>query len=104
NKYNHVPFIQYIDKTINYSLKMGEVGVREDLLTRLWMRPHRVIEYNNIGFFKLITGIGFKGLAGTMGMPQYPLAHNNYFDLLFSGGIFHLISFFALFLKKYFHL
>ncbi len=49
--------------------------------------------------FDYFLGIGFPALAGTLGHPQFPMAHNNYFDLVFAGGILHFFSYLLLMLK-----
>lgn len=86
----------YIDSLLNYTFSNQSEATERDLISRIWELPSIVMQYNNIGIISIILGIGFKALAGTIGLPHYPMAHNNYFDLLFSGGIFHLITFFIL--------
>jgi O-antigen ligase len=68
-------------------------------LVRLWELPSKVVVYHKLKFSDILFGIGFSALAGTMGNPQYPMAHNNYCDLLFSGGITHFCIFLYLTLR-----
>lgn len=92
-------FAQYINNIIEYTFSDSSLGVKDDLISRMWRLPHRVIVYNNMTFIDFLLGIGFPALAGTMGNPQYPMAHNNYFDLIFSGGFLHLISYMYLLIR-----
>jgi O-antigen ligase len=52
-----------------------------------------------MSFSDFIFGIGLSSLSGTVGLPKFPMAHNNYFDLLFSGGIIHLVSYLILMIR-----
>lgn len=97
--FSETQFVSYIERSINYTFSGSSVGVSADMINRIWFLPSRVVTYNNMSFIDYILGIGFPALAGTMGNPQYPMAHNNYFDLLFSGGILHLVSYLYLLLK-----
>jgi O-antigen ligase len=45
----------------------------------------------------VLVGIGVSGAGGGMGLPEFPQAHNTYWDLLFMGGIGYLGIFLALF-------
>lgn len=83
----------YIQNVVNYSFGNSSKGIVQDLITRIWERPYNVIQYHEMKFTDFIFGIGFPALAGTMGLSDFPMAHNNYFDLLFSGGILHFVSF-----------
>ena len=85
--------VQYIETIVNYSFTQNDVGTANDLLKRLWYYTENMITINKVTTLGLFIGIGFKALSGTMGLPHHPMLHNNYYDLLFSGGILHLISF-----------
>ncbi|WP_193065270.1 O-antigen polymerase [Oceanobacillus oncorhynchi] len=78
----------YIESLFSFSFDEGSSGVEKDLFSRLWERPYGVMEYNNIGIFELLTGVGFSSLGGIMGLNSLQ-SHNNYFDLIFSGGLFY---------------
>ena len=91
--FNDFFIVQYIDTLVNYSFSQNDVGTTNDLLKRLWYYTENMITINNVTTLGLIIGIGFKALSGTMGLPHHPMLHNNYFDLLLSGGILHLVSF-----------
>lgn len=84
---------EYVSGLYNYTFTSTSFGVEQDLLKRLWELPSKVILLNKITGFDYLFGIGFPALAGTMGNTQYPMAHNNFFDLLFSGGVFHLLTY-----------
>ena len=93
-RFNNSVIAQYINTTINYTFTNSTtVGVSDDLYSRLFERPLRVISFHNISGSDFLFGIGLKALGGTMGLSFLPMAHNNYFDLLLSGGIIHLTSF-----------
>jgi len=83
----------YIKSIIIYTFSESTLSLFDDLMIRVWSLPAIVINANGIGLVDIVFGIGFKALAGTLGLPYYPMAHNNYFDFLFSGGIVHLIAF-----------
>lgn len=97
--FDETEFVLYIERIINYTFSGSSAGTRMDIVNRIWYLPYRVITYNNVTFIDYIFGIGFPSLAGTMGNPHYPMAHNNFVDLLLSGGLLHLISFLYLLLK-----
>lgn len=89
----------YITNIFSYSFSNSSVGIKGDLISRLWSLPSRVVEYNKMDISDFIKGIGFPALSGTMGLVNHPMAHNNYFDLIFSGGIIHLVSYLVLLLS-----
>lgn len=85
---------EYFEKNFSYTFENdSSVGTKDDFLSRQTVLPILVVKKNGMIFRDFIFGIGFRALSGTMGLPSYPMAHNNYFSLLFSGGIIHLISF-----------
>lgn len=94
-------YAKYVKGIINFTKADNKYGAEGDLLNRFWDYPMKVLEFNDISLFQLISGIGFKGMGGIMGMPMYPQSHNNFFDLLYSGGIFHIIFFFSLILPLF---
>ncbi len=96
--YNYTSLGEYISTSVNYTLGEGN-DTENDLISRLWSTPMSVYNKNDMNILSVFLGIGFKALAGTMGLPQYPMNHNNYFDLLFSGGIISLIIVIFLLLK-----
>ncbi len=84
--------ISIVEKSIRYTLiGNDEMELISDLLWRLWELPSMVVKSNKMEMIDWIFGIGFPSLAGIMGNPQYRMAHNNYFDLIFSGGIIHFV-------------
>ncbi|MBT9150540.1 MAG: hypothetical protein DDT40_00712 [candidate division WS2 bacterium] len=92
-------FGSYIDSIISYTFSRNLTAVEADLINRLWEYPSRVIKFHNMNVFDYFLGIGFPALAGTLGNPQFPMAHNNYFDLVFASGILHFFSYLLLMLK-----
>lgn len=96
--YNFTPLGEYIDITKDYTIGEGS-STESDFISRITTSPQRVYDYNKMTPLLLLVGIGFKALAGLMGMPYYPMSHNNYFDLLFSGGIINLITVMFLLLR-----
>jgi hypothetical protein len=89
----------YIDNLIKYSTSDSSVGTKSDLLDRMWEYPSIVISYNHLNAFNILTGVGFIALSGTLGLPNFPMSHNSYFDLLLSGGAFHLLLYIALLIR-----
>jgi hypothetical protein len=92
-------FGKYIDSIVNYTFADTSVGVKGDFIIRMWDLPSRLVYYHDLNWLDFIFGIGFPALAGTLGNSQFPMAHNNYFDLIFSGGIIHLVSFLILLIQ-----
>lgn len=94
--FKETQFAIYIESIFRYSLSDSSLGIEQDLLGRFWERPYTVIIYHDMDLLDYIFGIGLSSLSGTMGLPNLPMAHNNYFDLLFSGGILHFVSYLSL--------
>lgn len=90
---------KYLIKTLTYFKGNNSLDTKTDFLIRITELPIKVIKENNIGLKNIFLGIGFKSLAGTLGLSKYPMAHNNYIDLILSGGMFYIFSFIALLLK-----
>lgn len=97
--FRETQFALYIQSLIRYSFSRGSLGIGKDLIDRIWERPNIVIQYHNMGVFDFMFGIGFPSLSGILGLPKLPMAHNNYFDLIFSGGIIHFFSFMFLIIR-----
>lgn len=96
--YNYTPLGEYISTSLNYTLGKGN-DTEDDLMSRLWSTPMFVYNKNDMNILSIFIGIGFGALSGTMGLLKHPMSHNNYFDLLFSGGIINLIIVVFLLLK-----
>lgn len=61
--------------------------------------------FQRIGYEKaLIFGSGLAGGGGGMGYPSFLMAHNSYWDLLFMGGLWFLLSFYILVVSVMFNL
>lgn len=93
---------KYIIKTLTYFKGNNSLDTKKDFLIRITELPINVIKENSIGLKNIVLGIGFKSLAGTLGLSKYPMAHNNYIDIILSGGMFSIFSFIALLLKIFF--
>lgn len=97
--FRETQFALYIDSIFRYSVSDSSLGIKQDLMQRIWEYPSLVIKYHDMSFSDFIFGIGLSSLSGTVGLPKFPMAHNNYFDLLFSGGIIHLVSYLILMIR-----
>lgn len=69
----------------------SDVNFLQSVLDRLWSLPSVLYEFH--GFFGMLFGVGLAGGSGALGMVDYPMAHNGFFDLLFIGGFLNLLSF-----------
>lgn len=89
--------VSYVVATVDniFRFKEGsgasDVTFAQSLLDRLWFLPSQLYEMH--GSSGLIFGVGMVGGSGTLGFPDYPMAHNGIFDLLFIGGILNLLAF-----------
>lgn len=86
--------IQVVFRLGSSAASIDDVSVKASLLERLVELP--MVLYNLYGPMSVLTGVGLKGGGGVMGMPESPMSHNNFFDLLFLGGVLYLLSFLAL--------
>lgn len=92
--------VNIISNIVSYTVVgNNELNLWTDLVSRIWDLPSNVVKYHNMDMADWIMGIGFPALSGILGNPELPMAHNNYFDLIFSGGILHLISFVYLLIR-----
>ncbi len=94
----YTPIGNYFNDMINYTFNSKYNGVDEDLIDRLTVLPKHAFDFHKINLFNLLFGVGFKGYSGVLGLPNYPMCHNNYSDLILSQGIF----FFCLIIFIYF--
>lgn len=93
------PLGTYMLGLVEYSFSEATDNVFQDFAARLTLLPQQVMKFHKIGAKQLLFGIGFGALSGTMGLPELPMAHNGYVDLVLSGGIFHLCSYLLLILR-----
>lgn len=99
---NNIIYI-YINKIVNYAFNSeSSIGTNQDLLDRIMKYPKEVVLYNKIGFKDLFLGIGFKALSGTMGLPKYPMAHNNYIDICLSSGIIYTFNYLLILINNFY--
>ena len=61
-----------------------DYSIHTSVLDRLIEYPLRMIQA--YGWGSSMIGVGLKGMSGVVGLPQYPMAHNQIFDLIFAGG------------------
>lgn len=89
--------ISYVVATVDNILRFKEgsgdsdVPFFQSILDRLWFLPSQLYEMH--GPSGMLYGVGMVGGSGTLGFPEYPMAHNGFFDLLFIGGILNLLVF-----------
>ncbi|AJJ46695.1 O-antigen ligase like membrane family protein [Francisella tularensis subsp. novicida] len=76
--------------TISTEFKYTLINSTQDLYNRFTDLPAKNIEYFNASFFNYIFGIGFEPLSGILGYVDIPMAHNNFVDMILSGGILYL--------------
>ncbi|VVN15920.1 hypothetical protein PS645_04044 [Pseudomonas fluorescens] len=92
--------VSYVVATVDNILRLKEgsgasdVSFSQSILDRMWLLPSQL--YNLHGLEGMIYGVGMVGGSGTLGFPEYPMAHNGVFDLLFIGGILNLLAFSAM--------
>jgi len=70
-----------------------------DLSNRFYLYLDLFLISNNGRFDYYFLGAGFKASSGTLGLPNYVNFHNNFYELLFSGGILHLVSYLLVFIR-----
>lgn len=90
-------FGDYLEKMFNYSFNNEYNGVNADLLDRLTDLPKKAFEYHKLETLQFLFGIGFIGYSGIMGLPMYPMCHNDYFSVILSQGIAFFIVFYGLY-------
>lgn len=93
--FGQATYAPYIVNTIEYAMS----GTSQDFFHRLWELPSAVSHYHRMSTIQYLFGIGFPALSGTLGLHELPMAHNSYFDLLYSGGVLHLAGFLILVLR-----
>lgn len=85
---------KYFRNMFAYSFNSDSLGVEASLINRLTLKPGTAFQYHRLPFYYYIfMGVGFKGYSGVLGLPQYPMCHNNYFDILLSQGVVGLLSY-----------
>jgi len=90
----NIYFSDYLDLGINTffhtdsSVQVDDVDPIEGFVQRLWDLPSRLFEA--YGWQGLLMGVGLVGGSGSLGFPDYPMAHNFVFDMLFIGGLPYL--------------
>lgn len=89
--------VSYVVATVDNILRLKEgsgdsdVPFFQSILDRLWFLPSQL--YDMHGPSGMLYGVGMVGGSGTLGFPEYPMAHNGLFDLLFIGGILNFLVF-----------
>ncbi len=90
----------YLSATVENVFRVQEGAARSDvslvdgLIGRMWDLPSKL--YEMYGLTGMLFGVGLVGGSGTLGFPDYPMAHNGIFDLLFIGGVINLLAFVVL--------
>lgn len=72
-----------------------------DLLNRITLYVRQFFYENEFSIFRVIWGFGFKASSGTLGLPNYTNFHNNYFEMFFSGGFFHILLYIVLLIRTF---
>ena len=85
--------ISFIDKNVGISLadttkRCYDETIIVSIVNRTIDFPKSLL--NEHGKAVLFTGVGFKGMGGTLGQ-KARMAHNGFFDILFSGGLLYFI-------------
>lgn len=95
NYFHGMEIINYVEKTIDYTFVTsdGQYSTSGDLLERLFNKAKVVIEFHDMSVINFIFGYGFLIIAGTFGLPEYPMCHNQFFEMLMSGGVIYLTAF-----------
>lgn len=89
--------VSYVVATVDNILRLKEgsgdsdVPFFQSILDRLWFLPSQLYEMH--GPSGMLYGVGMVGGSGTLGFPEYPMAHNGLFDLLFIGGVLNFLVF-----------
>ena len=99
----HNTFIgDYFWGMLNYSFDSNSLGVESDLLDRLTVLPLRAFTYYNLPYaYYLLFGVGFKGFSGILGLPQYPMCHNTYFEIILSQGLPVLLCLLSIYVSAF---
>lgn len=93
----------YFWDMLHYSFDNNSVGVEGDLLDRLTVLPLQAFTYHNVSYaYYLLFGVGFKGFSGILGLPQYPMCHNSYFEILLSQGLPVLLCLLSIYVSAFF--
>ena len=78
----------YFRDMFRYTFLNDSLGINATLNNRLTTRPANTFAYHGLPYiYYLILGVGFKGYSGVLGLTQYPMCHNNYFDILLAQGL-----------------
>lgn len=84
---DHTVLGAYFEKMYEYTFHNQYMGANEDLLNRLTTLPIQAYSYYDYSPLIFLVGVGFKGYSGIMGLPAYPMCHNNYADVILAQGI-----------------
>jgi hypothetical protein len=88
---------------VNYTFFNGSLSFFNDLNLRATLFISIFLKTNDLDFISITFGFGFKALSGILGLNNYIMLHNNYYDLFFSGGLLHLLSFLVLVFESLFY-
>jgi hypothetical protein len=90
-----VYFSEYFDLAINNFFRIDDSAPLDDydpvegFVQRLWDLPSKL--FVAYGLRGMLLGVGMVGGSGALGLPDYPMAHNFVFDMLFIGGVQYLL-------------
>jgi hypothetical protein len=95
----------YLSSTVRNVVRIGgsaefsDVSLFQSVRDRIWVLPSALLDVH--GVWGLLAGVGMVGGSGALGFPDYPMAHNVYFDYLFIGGVIYLGTFLFLFMYSW---
>jgi hypothetical protein len=78
---------------VDYTFFNDSLNFLNDLASRTTFFVTIFLQSNEINLFTILFGFGFRALSGILGLTNFVMLHNNFYDLLFSGGLLHLLSF-----------
>lgn len=98
---NYTPVGSYFNDMMDYTFNNQYNGVDADLMDRLTTLPKEAFNYHGVTIFSFLFGVGFKGYSGVLGLPIYPMCHNNYFDIILSQGILFFCIIMYIYIKSF---
>ncbi len=68
-----------------------DTSIGSGVVERLLDLP--AVLFHEYGFSGVLFGVGVRGMGGVLGIPDSPMAHNQFGDLLFAGGLLYVFVF-----------
>ena len=90
----------YLHGMIDYSFSNNSTGVESSFIDRLTTLPKKAFDFYDIPLYSFIMyGVGFKGYGGTLGLSNYPMCHNNFFEIILAQGFLYFILIVSFYIK-----